>query len=57
MVMISKSNKLEEVVNYNVWKFKMRVLLKRENMWDLVERKVVLILFLMLVGLFIFIVE
>jgi hypothetical protein len=38
---ISKANKLEGLSNYNEWKFKIFLILMREDLWDIMEPQVV----------------
>jgi hypothetical protein len=45
-----ESNKLEGETNYNVWRLKVKVLFKRENMWEFTETKTIPAAFLVHIG-------
>ncbi|CAM6018392.1 unnamed protein product [Sphagnum balticum] len=40
MITIDSSSKLEGASNYDIWKFKIKTILMREDLWDLVNRAV-----------------
>jgi hypothetical protein len=40
----SKFNILEGAITYNIWKVKMKIILKREKLWDLVEPITILVI-------------
>ena len=43
-------NKLDGASNYQAWKVKMRALFRREGLWKIVERKIIPISFLVVIG-------
>lgn len=39
-MLIKETNKLVGINNYYIWKIKMKVVLKKQNVWDLIEKQV-----------------
>ncbi len=39
-MLIKESNKLVGINNYYIWKIKMKVVLRKQNVWDLIEKHV-----------------
>ncbi len=39
-MLIKESNKLVGINNYYIWKIKMKVVLRKQNVWDLIEKQV-----------------
>lgn len=49
-ISVEESNKLEGVINYNVWWLKIRAISRRENLWDIIENVVTPTTFPTIVG-------
>ncbi len=39
-MLIKETNKLVGINNYYIWKIKMKVVLRKQNVWDLIEKQV-----------------